>query len=57
MYFSGGVVELKSILQEGKSAKFPLSTENTSPNILLDWVQHWNQDSRELVMLEAGVKG
>ncbi|XP_056021478.1 spatacsin-like isoform X6 [Ostrea edulis] len=54
---SGGVVELKSILQEGKSAKFPLSTENTSPNILLDWVQHWNQDSRELVMLEAGVKG
>lgn len=49
--------ELESIIQEGKNAKWPLSTEVSSPSVLLDWVQHWGQDSRELILLEAGAKG
>lgn len=49
--------ELESIIQEGRNAKWPLSTEVSSPGLLLDWVQHWGQDSRELILLEAGAKG
>lgn len=49
--------ELESIIQEGKNAKWPLLTEVSSPSVLLDWVQHWGQDSRELILLEAGAKG
>lgn len=49
--------ELESIIQEGRNAKWPLSTEVSSPSVLLDWVQRWGQDSRELILLEAGAKG
>lgn len=49
--------ELESIIHEGRDAKWPLSTELSSPSVLLDWVQHWSQDSRELILLEVGAKG
>ena len=49
--------ELESIMQEGKTAKFPLPTESSAPCVLLDWVQHWSQESRQLILLEAGAKG
>lgn len=48
---------MESIIQEGRLAEWPLSTEVSSPCALLDWVQHWSQDSRELILLEAGAKG
>ncbi|XP_061172498.1 spatacsin-like [Saccostrea echinata] len=49
--------ELELILQEGKEARFPLPSEDTCPSVLLDWVQHWDYDTRQLIHLEMGVKG
>ncbi|XP_062566288.1 spatacsin-like [Saccostrea cucullata] len=49
--------ELELVLQEGKEARFSLSSGDSCPGVLLDWVQHWDRDTRQLILLETGGKG